>query len=168
MKKIYQFCFLLALTLGAVSCSEEFDNPIVRDNRPDVPVTFTGATTYGFNPYYTVSVSAGGTFTLTMAIPSESGRKIKSIKKVIAGGTALTTTGLYDASTAYAANINVDATTVTINTSLTEFNSKVTAANRVATTIASGTIVERAFMFLVVLDDNSEIIPVQLRIRFVS
>jgi hypothetical protein len=165
MKKIYQFAMIIVVAVTFAACSTEFDDDLVRDNRPDVPVTFTGATTYGFNPYYTVPVSGNGAMTFTLSIPTESGRTIKSIKKVTAGGTALLPGSVYDNTAAYAANVSVDGTSVTFSTTLAEFNSKMATANRV-TTVASG-FVERAFIFLIVLDDNTEIVPVQCRVRFV-
>jgi hypothetical protein len=167
MKKIYQYIIMFAVALTFASCSDEFDNENVRDNRPDVPVTFTGAKTYGFNPYYTVPISGSGTIQFTLAVPEETGRKIKSLKKITAGGTALTPGSLYDATAAYAANVAVDGTSVTFSTTLAEFNGKMTAANRVPATIAANTFVERAFMFRIVLDDDSEIVTVQCRLRFV-
>ncbi len=167
MKKIFQFLLVMVVVSAVTSCSDDFTDPNVRDNRPDVPVTFSGATTYGFNPYYTVSIAGSGAITFTLAIPSESGRKFKSFKKVTAGATGLLPGSLYDATAAYATDVAVDGTSVTFNTTLTEFNSKMSNANKVPATIAAGAFVERAFFFRVVLDDNSEVVPVQCRLRFV-
>jgi hypothetical protein len=166
MKKIYQYLMLFVLATS-FACSDDFENDIVRDSRPDVPVTFTGATTYGFNPYYTVSISGSGAIGFTLAIPDDAGRKITSIKKIVAGGTSILPGNLYDATAAYAANVAVDGTSITFNTTLTEYNSKVATAAKVPATIAAGAFVERAFLFLIVLDDNTEIVPVQCRLRFV-
>lgn len=157
----------VAATLSLAACSDDFENDLVRDNRPEVPVTFTGATTYGFNPYYTVSISGGGTITFTLSVPGESGRSITSLKKITAGGTGITQGTLYDASAAYAADVAVSGASVTFTTSIAEFNAKMSAANDVPGTIAAGAFVERAFLFRIVLDDNSEIVPVQCRVRFV-
>lgn len=155
------------VAMAATSCSDEFTDPNVRDNRPEIPITFSGATTYGFNPYYTVPISGSGAITFTLAIPTESGRKFKSFKKVTAGATGLLPGSLYDATAAYATDVTLDGTSVTFNTTLAEFNSKMSNANKVPNTIAAGAFVERAFFFRVVLDDNSEIVPVQCRLRFV-
>jgi hypothetical protein len=168
MKKIYQYIMVLAVALTFASCSDEFDNEHVRDNRPAVPVTFTGATTHGFNPYYTVPISGSGAIQFTIAIPEESGKSIKNLRKITAGGTAITPGSLYDATAAYAANVAVDGTSVTFSTTLAEFNTKMAAANRVPAVIADGAVVERAFMFRIVLDDQSEIVTVQCRVRFVK
>ena len=129
--------------------------------------SFPGATTFGFNPYYTVPISGSGAITFTLSIPDDAGKKIVTMKKIVAGGTGITPGNLYDATVAYASNLSVDGATVTFNTTLAEFNGKVTAANKIPATIAAGVFVERAFMFLIVLDDNTEIVPVQCRVRFV-
>jgi hypothetical protein len=167
MKKIYQYILIVAVTLSFAACSDDFENDLVRDNRPEVPVTFTGATTEGFNPYYTVSIAGSGAFTFTLAVPDDAGRKIVSLKKITAGASGLLPGSLYDATAAYAANVAVDGTSVTFSTTIAEFNAKMTAANDVPATIAAGAFVERAFMFRIVLDDDTEIVPVQCRLRFV-
>lgn len=167
MKKTFQYFVLVLSAAIWISCDDEFTDDIVKDNKPEVPVTFTGATTFGFNPYYSVSVAGTGAIAITMEIPASSGHTIKQIRKITAGGTGLTPGSLLDATAAYASNITVDATTVTFNTTLAEFNSKMAAGNRVTTPIAANTFVERAFMFAITLDDDTEIIPVQCRIRFV-
>jgi len=167
MKKTFQYFVLVLSAAIWISCDDEFTHDIVKDNKPEVPVTFTGATTYGFNPFYTVSITGDGTIAISMEIPEASGHSIKQIRKITAGGTGLTPGSLLDATAAYASNINVNATTVTFTTTLTEFNGKMSAANKVAAPIAANTFVERAFMFAITLDDDTEIIPVQCRIRFV-
>jgi hypothetical protein len=167
MKKIYQYIMIMTVALSFAACSDDFEDDLVRDNRPEVPVTFTGATTNGFNPYYTVPISGSGAITFTLAVPGETGRSITSLKKITAGGTGITQGTLYDATAAYAADVTVSGNSVTFTTSITEFNAKMSAANDVPATIAAGTFVERAFLFRIVLDDNSEIVPVQCRLRFV-
>jgi hypothetical protein len=158
---------IMAVAMSFAACTGDFENELVRDRRLEVPVTFTGAVTNGFNPYYTVPISGSGVITFTLAIPGDAGKSIKNIKKITAGGTGLLPGTLYDNTAAYAANVSVDGTSVTFATTLTEFNTKMAAANRVPGTIAAGAFVERAFLFLIVLDDNSEIVPVQCRLRFV-
>ncbi|HZY79385.1 MAG TPA: hypothetical protein VFE50_07680 [Cyclobacteriaceae bacterium] len=167
MKKIYQYIFIVFAAVSLVSCDKDFEDDLVRDNRPEIPVTFTGATTYGFNPYYTVQYASNAQISFTLSIPADKGRKIVRLKKITAGGTALLPGSLYDATAAYAANVSVDGTQVTFSTTLSEFNTKMAAANRVTAAPAAGTFTERAFMFLIVLDDNTEIVPVQCRLRFV-
>ena len=66
-----------------VSCDEEFEGEVVKDNQPEIPVVFEGATTEGFNPYYTVSY-ANGNFSITVSIPEDSPLKIKEVTNVVA------------------------------------------------------------------------------------
>jgi hypothetical protein len=167
MKKIFQYLIILFTAAGLFSCDDEWTDDIVKDNKPEIPVTYPGTTSVGFNPYYTVSISGNGDIGIVMEIPSTSGHTIKSIKKIVAGATGLTPGNLNDATVPYATDIAVNATTATFNTSITEFNTRMSAANDVPASIPAGTYVERAFMFTIVLDDDSEIIPVQLRVRFV-
>jgi len=67
MKNINRIICGMLLTMSIASCGDKWE--IVKDNRPDIPVTFDGATTVGFNPYYTVSYAANA-FTITLSIPS--------------------------------------------------------------------------------------------------
>jgi len=60
--KLFSGMLLLGLI---VSCADKWE--IVKDNRPDIPVTFVGATTNGFNPYYTV-LYAADSFFITLSI----------------------------------------------------------------------------------------------------
>lgn len=168
MKNRIQLILVLLGVVVFASCDDEFTDDIVKDNLPEVPVVFPGATTHGFNPYYTVSISGTGDIGITMEIPATSDRSIKHIRKVVAGATGITPGNLLDATTAYASDVAVNAKTVTFSTTIAEFNSKVSSANRVPATIAPGAFVERAFLFAVVLDDDTEVIPVQVRIRFVQ
>jgi hypothetical protein len=167
MKRTFQYLMMLVATTGLFSCDDGWSDDIVKDNKPEIPVTYPGTTSVGFNPYYTVSISGNGAISIQLEIPSTSGHTIKSIKKIVAGATGLTPGNLSDTTVPYATNIDVNATTATYNTSITEFNAKMSAANDVPATIPAGTFVERAFMFNIALDDDSEIIPVQLRVRFV-
>jgi len=168
MRKIYQYFLLLSLALPLASCDSEFDDDLVRDSQPDVPVTFTGATTNGFNPYYTVSITGNKVLSLTLAIPVETGRTFKSLKKVTAGSTALLPGSLYDDTVKpIAADVPVTGTSVVFSMTFDEYNAKLTAnGDKTPATVAAGALVERQFLFRIVLDDDSEIVAVPCRIRF--
>ncbi|MCW5909755.1 MAG: hypothetical protein KIT62_01715 [Cyclobacteriaceae bacterium] len=146
-----------------VSCNDEFEGEIVRDNIPATPVTFEGTTTYGFNPYYTVSY-AGNNFSITLKIPDNSPVKIKEVSNIVAGATSINAASLGDAKQYLTTAAAVNGTTYTLTTSITEFNSRA-ISSPVTAAPAAGALVERAFMFKLTMEDNSIIVPVQCRIR---
>lgn len=156
----------LIIILSVFSCSDDFEGEIVRDNKPEIPVLFTGSTSAGFNPYYTISYAAG-TFSITLTIPETSRLKIKEISRVVGGATSINVSSLTAATSIQYidAPVAVNGYSFTLNSSITEFNSKVPAAASINAAPAAGALVERAFMFQLVMDDNSVIVPVQCRIR---
>lgn len=159
------FCGLL-LMAAVSSCEDEFEGEIVRDNLPEIPVTFEGATTAGFSPYYIVSY-ANGNFSITLRIPENSPLRIKEVTNVVAGATSINVASLKDpVSIQYlSAPATVNGYTYTLTSSLTEFNTKVATAARVTSAPAAGAFTERSFMFLLTMEDNSIIVPVQVRLR---
>lgn len=151
--------------MGLVSCNDEFEGEIVRDNLASIPVTYEGAITHGFNPYYIVSF-ANGNFSITLRIPENSPLKIKEVNSIVAGTTAINVASLNGSAGKYNAEpIPVNGTTFTLTTSITEFNTKVTGATKITVAPAAGAFVERAFMIRLVMEDNSIIVPMQSRIR---
>ncbi|WP_332367545.1 hypothetical protein [Spirosoma telluris] len=77
---------LILLTASSFSCKDDYVySDLVRDNRPAIAVTFPGTTTYGFNPFITSSLAAGGPIQFTLSIPASSGRTIKEITKIVGG-----------------------------------------------------------------------------------
>ena len=160
MKKAFIFLFALIVTLSFSSCEKEY-SPLYSDNRPEVPVTFAGTTSHGFNPYITRSVSdTTSAIEFTLEIPASSNRSIKEISKVAAGATGINAgnarTGTYISSP-----IPGSGKSVKFTTSYAELKSKVAG-----TLFAPNQ--EIAFMFLITLDNGQEIIPVQVRIRMTA
>ncbi|GAB3928852.1 hypothetical protein [Larkinella terrae] len=169
MKKIaFQFLLLTVFALAGVSCKDDgVYSDLVRDNRPAVPVTYTGATTYGFDPYYEVSTAAGGNIKISISIPASSGRTIKEITRVAAGATSINVATLNTVSTNYiAAPIAGSGTTVDFTTTLKDFAAKRPAV--AITPVALPNFREIAFMFLVTLDDGSQIVAQPVRIRVLA
>ncbi len=166
MKNLFKIFVGLLFMVAMSSCEDEFEGEIVRDNRPEIPVTFEGATTAGFSPYYAVSF-ANDNFSITLRIPENSPLRIKEVTSVVAGATSINVASLTDpASIKYlAAPATVNGYTYTLTSSLTEFNTKVPAAARVTAAPAAGAFTERAFMFLLRMEDDSIIVPVQVRLR---
>jgi hypothetical protein len=148
---------LFAVTL--TSCEKEDFGTFNSDNRPDVPVTFPGTISHGFNPYISKSISGDGVIEFTLSIPATSGRTIKEISRVVGGGTSINAAGAVEG-TYIESPIAGNGTTAVFRTTLEEFSSKSTAN---AGLVKAGN--EIAFMFLVTLDNNDTIIPTQVRVR---
>jgi hypothetical protein len=173
MKTIKNLFILLCLAAGAFACDDQFEDDLVRDNRPEVPVTYPGATTYGFNPYYSTSladtaITSTAALTIQMAIPENSPRNIQEISKVVVGTTGLNVAGLNSAPRSFVPPIPVGGKTATITTPVRTFYLAAgrLTATEVTTLRTPGAYVERAIMSLVTLDDGSQIVPVQVRVRF--
>ncbi|CAA9232896.1 MAG: hypothetical protein AVDCRST_MAG56-1005 [uncultured Cytophagales bacterium] len=176
MKIIKNLFLLLGLLAAGTACDDQFEDDLVRDNRPEVPVTFPGAMSVGFNPYYTASLKdtaevttgAAPTITIQMSIPENSGRSIQEISKIVVGGTAINAGTVSNPRiAAYAGPLPVVGTSATFTTPVRNFYlraGRLSAADRQA--LGSVGYVERALMFLITLDDGSQIVPVQLRVRF--
>jgi hypothetical protein len=165
MKYMLKIFSAILVVLTIVSCDDTFDGDVIHDNIPAVPVTFDGATTVGFNPYYTVSY-AGDVFSIVVTIPDNANLNIKEVSNIVAGATSLNAASLQSATGQYLTGpATVGGKTYTLSTSITEFNTKVATANKINSAPAAGALVERAFMFLLTMDDNTKIIPVQCRIR---
>ena len=163
MKHCLKIFAVLFAAFTIISCDDEFEGEIVRDNLPEIPVIFDGATTEGFNPYYTVSY-ANGNFSITLSIPEDSPLKIKEVTNVVAGTTAINVASLGNAKQYLSGPATVDGYSYTLTTSLTEFNAKA-ISGAVTAAPAPGVLTERAFMFSLKMEDDSKLVPVQLRIR---
>ncbi|MCC9137053.1 hypothetical protein ACFSKU_20330 [Pontibacter silvestris] len=169
--------FSLLFTVALTSCEKDEYTEFYSDNRPEIPVTFPGTTTYGFNPYITHSISGGGNIEFTLAIPENSGRTIKEITKIVAGSTSINAGTVTSADVAdktgkvavvsynNATPIPVNSTTATFTTTLEEFKSKTEEAAKTDDNKLVKDGGEIAFMFLITLDNDQTIIPVQVRVR---
>ena len=159
MKRIYIILALL-LTIGVTSCKKKYGE-FYKDNLPETPVTFPGTTTFGFNPYISITAAdLNAPIKFTLAIPDSSPRTIKEITKVLAGGTAIQP-GSVTTATYIAAPIAGNGKTAVFQTTLTAF--KASSAGNAA--LINAKTPEIAFIFLVTLDNGETIIPVQVRAR---
>ena len=159
------------LLLGLISfssCKKE-DFNFLSQNHPSVPVTVSNLyIMYNGVPHVQTSMSGGGAIAITLEIPASSGRTIKEITRVGLGttpnsgyGSVQVTTGLYNT-----APIAGSGTSVTFNTSLTEYTAKTGIA--VTTSGTATSFLTRYFYFLIKLDNNEEIIPVPVRVYVAS
>ena len=171
MKNIFLILSLLfAVTL--TSCEKEDLGIFNSDNRPEVPVTFPGTTTHGFNPYITKSIAGDGVIEFTMSIPANSGRTIREITRVAAGGTAINPGSLNPTTATGTPVANYidgpiagNGTTAVFRTTLEEFKAKTGEAAKAESAKLVKANGEIAFMFLVTLDNGDTIIPTQVRVR---
>jgi hypothetical protein len=171
MKNICLNILLLALVAGSsFSCKDDLVySDLVRDNRPAIPVTYTGATTYGFNPFITSSLAAGGPIQFTLSIPASSGRTIKEITKVVGGATGINVATLNAATATSAFNtapIAGSGTTAVFTTTIAAVKAKYPSVSIVPVALPNYT--EIQFLFLVTLDDGTQIVPTPVRVRIVS
>ncbi len=168
MKNYSKVFFGILLSISLISCSDTFVGEIVKDNRPEIPVTFDGASTVAFNPYYTVAYTAGtGAFSIKITIPADARLKIKQVENIVAGATSINVASITAASSIQyiATPAVVNGSSYTLNSTLTEFNTKVASSAKITAAPAAGAFTERAFMIRLRMEDDTFIIPVQCRIR---
>ena len=173
-KNILNITLLLCLVMACFSCEDDFDyGQFSRDNKAAVPVTYQDATTYGHAPFYTVQKESTSDIKITLEIPQSSGRSIREITRVVGGTTGInagTVTTNATAANTIQANITGTGNTATFTTSLPALRTKFPSGGAFAalngpTATSTAKYTEFAFMFLVTLDDDQTIIPVQLRLR---
>ena len=144
------------------SCTKQKTNPLA-DIRPDVPVTVTNATDYRPDPTVTTSLAGGGAIQIILAISGQSGRSIKEITKIAASTSyakiqGAGTTGFY-----VAAPIAGNGTSITFNTSITEYFSKNPVSSSNPAAKVNNELALR-FYFLITLDDGSKLITMPVRV----
>ncbi|KAB7731274.1 hypothetical protein F5984_10770 [Rudanella paleaurantiibacter] len=160
---------LAAMALSTVACKDDLEyGTLVRDNRPAVPVTFTNATTYGGNPFIEISRAGATPITFTLSIPAGSGRTIKEITRVVGGGTGINAGSLNTSSLVInTAPIAGTGTTATFTMTQAAFAAKYPAVVLTPTGNPAAPR-EIAFIFLVTLDDNTQIVTQQVRARVLA
>lgn len=158
---------LLIQSLVLLSCDKKFDGEIVTDSVAKIPVTYEGSTTFGGIPYIAVPYNNGtSTIVIKIRIPGSSAVKIKEISKIALGTTSITLANLDGSAGIFnSVAIAVNGFSYTINTSITEFNSKVATASKIVSKATGAAFEERRFIFRLTMDDNSTITPTPLNIR---
>lgn len=170
MKQFLVHIFLLAsLALTGIACKDDLEyGPLVRDNRPAVPVTFSNATTFGGNPFIEISTAANTPVTFTLSIPASSGRTIREISRVVGGTTAINAGSLNTASNLFQTTaITGNGTTATFTTTLAAFRTRYPSVT-VTPTGNPNSPREIAFIFLVTLDNGDQIVTQQVRARVLA
>ena len=157
--------FVLSVFFLLESCKKEGFGPLT-DNRPDVPVTVTNV--YEYRPAPTVKASkAENKITITLQIPSSTGRTIKEVTKIAASTTA-NFTAIYSGTTVGTSTsqlwsvtpIAVNAISYTFTTTFDEYKTKTATT----TTPASNALLARDFYFLLTLDNGQTVIPQNTRV----
>lgn len=157
MKKIVNLLGLFLAMIVVTSCENDY-GVFNSDNIAPIPVTFSNATTYGFDPFTRVSLAGDRVIRFELSIPETSGRTIREVTKVAAGASAINIGTLNNGPNYLAAPIQGNGTTATFSTTVAEFQTK----RRTATTpVLAGQ--ELAFIFLVTLDDNTQIVTQRVR-----
>jgi hypothetical protein len=159
IKNIKRLSLIALSALAITGCTKKQDiQP--RDNvYPSVQVTVTNAADYRPDPTVTTPL-ASGAIQIVLSIPAGSGRTIKEITRVSA---ATTYTAVQGTGTPYASAIAGSGTSVTFNTSITEYFVKVpvSTANPAA---KINTELANRFYFTVTLDDGSVIVTMPVRV----
>jgi ribosomal protein L18E len=161
--------FLAATLLHLTSCKKESFGPLT-DSKPEVPVTV--ANVYEYRPAPTVKASkAENKITITLQIPSNSGRTIKEVTKIAASTTA-NFTAIYSGTVVgtgtsqlwSATPIAVNATSYTFTTTFDEYRTK----TGTAAAPASNALLGRDFYFALTLDNGQTVIPQNTRVWVVD
>ena len=167
-RNIFSF-FIVMASLLFMGCKKEGFGPLT-DNRPDVPVTV--ANVYDYRPAPTVKASkAENKISITLQIPSGTGRTIKEVTKIAASTTA-NYTAIYSGTTVGTSTsqlwsltpVPVNATSYTFSTTFDEYKTK----TGTTTTPASNALLGRDFYFLITLDNGQTIIPQNIRVWVVD
>lgn len=162
MKKLINIFGLLIALITITSCEKDY-GVFNSDNIAPIPVTFPNATTHGFDPFIRVSLAANDPIRFELSIPESSGRTIKEITKVAAGASAINIATLNTGPNYISAPIPGQGTKAVFTTTIAEFQTK----RRTATTPVAAT-QELAFIFLVTLDDNTQIVTQRVRVNVIQ
>jgi hypothetical protein len=159
MKKTFNILLSFGLFLVLASCESDYGQ-FNRDNRPEIPLMFTNATSFGFNPYIEIVDANTSEIKFEMEIPANSGRTIKEITAVGAGATAIQINSLN--TNFITAPIPGEGNKAVFQTTLGEFRQKrpTVAINPPAVGFS-----EIAFIFLVTLDNGDQIVSMGTRVR---
>ncbi len=156
MTNYSKLTFILACIIFFAGCTKQSVGPLT-DLRPAVSVTVSNAIDYRPEPTVSTSKAGGGAIKIVLSIPEGLGRTIKEITKVSASTNYTLVQGATGAYTS--GPIPGNGTTVTFNTTLSEYVSK--AAGVIP---ASNTELAKRFYFIVTLDNGTALITMPARV----
>ena len=158
MKKIVNIVITLLLIVTLAACEDDDFGTFLRPNFPEIPVTYTNATTFGGNPFIEVSLTGTGDIQFIMEIPENCGRTIRELRKVAAGTTSINIASLNDEPNFLDAAISGNSNRITFETTLAEFKTKRASVSTDEEDILG-------FIFELVLDNDQVIIPMEVEVR---
>jgi hypothetical protein len=178
IKNIYKTATFVIIILSVFGCKKDY-GPSLQDAISATPVTVQNQKYFERLPYVETSISGGGVVEVVLAIPETSPRTIKEVSRVtlhaltaaVPGGTpAFNASTIQNPSSYYnyiTAPIAGSGKTVTFKTSISEFLTKrrLTLYPRNTNALAIVPNQDMQMFFLVTLDDNSTVIPVETRCR---
>ena len=170
MKRYFFFSLTLILIMNMVSCKKTEGFHSLTDFQ--APVGIMVSNIYDYLPTATVKASkVENKISITIQIPSGSGRTIKEITKIAASTTA-NFTAIYSGTAVGTGTsqlwsntpIPVNATSYTFNTTFDEYKLKTATA----TNPASNALLARDFYFQVTLDNGESLISENIRVWVVD
>lgn len=171
MKKIV---YLLALTfIGSLAaCKQDGNAPGIMDlPATNNAVLFTNYKYFERIPIYETSLAAGGKIDITMTLPDASPRSFKEITQVGAStvNASINQNTFKTTANTFASKIAVTGKSATFSTTVPNYLTfkKIMALPVLpaASTANGGTYYDIQFFFLVTLDDDSTVVPVETRVR---
>ncbi|GAB2555408.1 hypothetical protein [Spirosoma aerophilum] len=167
MKKLSYIASFLLLFLAA-ACTKD-DIVSIRDAQAtDNAITFTNFKYFERIPIGETSIAGGGNISITMTLPEASPRSFKEITQVGAStiNASLNQNTFKTTANTLASKISVSGKTATFTTTIANYLAfRKLAAMPSTTTGGIVTFSDMQFFFLVTLDDNTTVVPMEYRVR---
>lgn len=174
---ILNIILMLFVSTFFLSCAQNESSfgDLVKDNKPAIPVLITGngVFTFGGNPTLPIPNGGTGAIEFTVSVPASSGRKIKEITAISAGGTGVTINAgevIRSGSVKlFPSPVIVGANEYKFSTTVAAVKAKYPALNITPIPAPAPTVVQTfrliTFIFLVTLDDDQQIVSVPVDCR---
>ncbi len=181
IKNIYKIILTLTVIVTVFGCTKDY-GPSLQDAISATPVTVQNQKYFERLPYVETSIAGGGSIEVVLAIPESSPRTIKEITRITlhaltaavpAGTPAFNAATIQNPASYYnyiTAPIAGSGKTVSFKTSISEFlaKRKITTYPKNTNVLANVPNQDMQMFFLVTLDDNSTVIPVETRCRVLN
>lgn len=167
MKVLISF-LSFALVVGLSACQQDKNAPGIRDlPATDNAVTFTNFKYLERIPIYETSIASGGKIDVTMTLPDASPRSFKEITQVGASTTNATInqSTFKTAANTFATKVTASGKTATFSTTVDNYLTFKKLKALPANTALGATYFDIQLFFVLTLDDNSTVVPVETRVR---